>query len=75
MKSWPVIWYYPGIKKGDRVAVYMNNSWESIVAIYGITLSGAAFLVINPQTKADKLQYILNDSGAKTIDFRKHIKQ
>jgi long-chain acyl-CoA synthetase len=56
-----------GIHKGDRVAVYMNNSWECIVAIYGITLSGAAFLAINPQTKADKLQYILNDSGAKTL--------
>ena len=56
-----------GIKKGDRVALYMNNSWECIVAIYGITLSGAAFLAINPQTKADKLQYILNDSGAKIL--------
>jgi long-chain acyl-CoA synthetase len=56
-----------GISKGDRVAVYMANSWECIVSIYGITLSGAAFLVINPQTKADKLQYILNDSGSKTL--------
>jgi acyl-CoA synthetase (AMP-forming)/AMP-acid ligase II len=56
-----------GIRKGDRVAVYMNNSWQSIVSIYAITLSGAAFLVINPQTKADKLQYILNDSGARIL--------
>jgi len=53
-----------GIVKGERVAVYMNNTWECIVAIYGITLAGGVFLVINPQTKADKLQYILNDSGA-----------
>lgn len=58
---------HSGIKKGDRVAIYMNNSWESIISIYGITLSGAAFLVINPQTKADKLQYILKDSGAKIL--------
>jgi long-chain acyl-CoA synthetase len=58
---------FSGIKKGDRVAVYMNNSWQSIVAIYGITLAGAAFLVINPQTKADKLHYILKDSGAKIL--------
>ena len=56
-----------GIRKGDRVAMYMNNSWESVVSIYGITLAGAAFLVINPQTKADKLQYILKDSGAKIL--------
>jgi len=56
-----------GIEKGDRVAIYMSNSWECVVAIYGITLSGAAFLSINPQTRADKLQYILNDSGAKTL--------
>ncbi len=56
-----------GIKRGDRVAIYMNNSWQNIVSIYGITLAGAVFLVINPQTKADKLSYILNDSGAKTL--------
>jgi long-chain acyl-CoA synthetase len=56
-----------GIKKGDRVAVYMNNSWESVVSVYGITLAGAVFLLVNPQTKADKLQYILNDSGAKVL--------
>jgi acyl-CoA synthetase (AMP-forming)/AMP-acid ligase II len=56
-----------GIKKGDRVAISMENSWQTVVSIYGATLSGAAFMVINPQTKADKLQYILNDSGAKIL--------
>jgi long-chain acyl-CoA synthetase len=56
-----------GINKGDRVAIFMNNSWQCIVSIYGITLSGGVFLVINPQTKANKLNYILNDCGAKII--------
>ena len=56
-----------GIKKGDRIAIYMDNSWQSIVSIYGITLSGGVFLVINPQTKADKLKYILNDCEAKIL--------
>jgi long-chain acyl-CoA synthetase len=56
-----------GIKRGDRVAIYMNNSWECIVSIYGVTLAGGVFLVINPQIKADKLNYILNDSGAKIL--------
>jgi long-chain acyl-CoA synthetase len=53
-----------GLKKGDRVAVYMNNSWQSIVSIYGISLAGGVFMTINPQTRANKLQYILNDSEA-----------
>ncbi|HZL08505.1 MAG TPA: AMP-binding protein [Prolixibacteraceae bacterium] len=56
-----------GIKKGDRVAIVLNNSWESIVSIYGITLAGGVFLVINPQIKAQKMHYILNDCNAKII--------
>jgi len=56
-----------GIQKGDRVAIYMSNSWESVLSIYAATLSGAVFLFINPQTKASKLQYILNDCGAKIL--------
>jgi len=55
------------LKKGDRIAIYMNNSWPAIVSIYGATLAGFVFVVINPQTKADKLGYILNDSGAKIL--------
>jgi acyl-CoA synthetase (AMP-forming)/AMP-acid ligase II len=56
-----------GINKGDRIAIYMDNSWQSIVSIYGASLSGAVFLVINPQTKSDKLKYILNDCAAKIL--------
>ncbi|MEO6133649.1 MAG: AMP-binding protein [Ginsengibacter sp.] len=56
-----------GIKRGDRVAIYMDNSWQCIVSIYGATLSGAVFLIINPQTKSDKLLYILNDSSSKIL--------
>lgn len=56
-----------GLQKGQRVAIYMNNNWECIVSIYGATLAGGVFLVINPQTKADKLLYILNDSGATAL--------
>ncbi|MEO9144893.1 MAG: AMP-binding protein [Ginsengibacter sp.] len=64
-----------GIKKGDRVAIYMDNSWQSIISIYGTTLSGAVFLIINPQTKADKLKYILNDCEAKILISANTLKQ
>ncbi len=53
-----------GLQRGDRVAIYMDNTWPCVVTIFGTLLAGGVFLVVNPQTKADKLQYILNDSGA-----------
>jgi len=56
-----------GIQKEDRIAIYLDNSWECIVSIYAATMSGGVFLVINSQTKADKLNYILNDSEAKIL--------
>ena len=56
-----------GINKGDRIAIYMNNSLATIISIYGITLAGGVFVIINPQTKADKLGFILNDSGVKIL--------
>lgn len=56
-----------GIKKGDRIAICMNNSWSSVVSIYAVTLAGCVFVIINPQTKANKLGYILKDSGAKIL--------
>ena len=56
-----------GIKKGDRVAIFLNNCWQSAVSVYGITLAGGVFLVINPNTKAEKLNYILKDCSAKIV--------
>jgi len=53
-----------GLKRGDRVAVYMDNTWPCIVSIYAVLFAGGIFLMINPQTKAEKLHFLLKDSGA-----------
>jgi len=63
-----------GLQRGDRVAIYMDNTWPCIISIYAVALAGGAFLVINPQTKADKLAYILNDSGAGILLTDLHLK-
>jgi long-chain acyl-CoA synthetase len=56
-----------GVRRGDRVAIYLENSWASVVSIYGTLLAGGVLTVINPQTKADKLAYMLADSGARIL--------
>lgn len=53
-----------GLKRGDRVAIYMDNTWPCVASIYATLMAGGTFLVVNPQTKADKLEFILQDSGA-----------
>ncbi len=53
-----------GLERGDRVAVFTDNSLPCVVSIFGTLLAGGVFIVVNPQTKQDKLAYILSDSGA-----------
>ncbi|MFO1370774.1 MAG: class I adenylate-forming enzyme family protein [Marinagarivorans sp.] len=53
-----------GLKPGERVAIFMENSWPIVPSIFGVLYAGGVFLVINHLTKAHKLAYILQDSGA-----------
>jgi long-chain acyl-CoA synthetase len=53
-----------GLQRWDRVAVYANNSVETVVAIFAILKAGGIFLLINPTTKQDKLSYILDNCRA-----------
>jgi amino acid adenylation domain-containing protein len=62
-----------GLCRGDRVAVYMDNTWPCIVSIYGTLLAGGVFLMINPQTKSEKLRYILEDSEAAILLTDTHL--
>lgn len=53
-----------GIVRGDRVALLLPNGGEAAVAIYGTLRAGAAFTLLNPTIKADKLAYVLRDCEA-----------
>ena len=55
------------VEKGDRVAVFMDNSIEAVVSIFAVLKAGAAFMMINHTTKSEKLEYIMNDSSARVI--------
>jgi long-chain acyl-CoA synthetase len=61
-----------GLERGDRVALYLDNTAECAAAIFGVLLAGGAFTVVNPQTKTEKLTYILNDSEASFVVSESH---
>jgi len=56
-----------GIDRGDRVAIHLENSYPCIISIFGTLLAGGVFVLIHPQTKADKLAFILRDCGARAL--------
>lgn len=56
-----------GLAGGDRVVVFMNNSIEAVVSIFGTLKAGAVFSVVNPGTKADKLAWLLDKYRATAL--------
>jgi len=53
-----------GVKKGDRVAVLLDNSPEFVFSYFGILMSGSIVVPINHMFKRDEIKYILEDSGS-----------
>ena len=56
-----------GVRKGGRVAVYLDNCPEAVVSVWGIMKAGAACVVLNVTTKPDKLCRLLNDCAPAAI--------
>ena len=62
-----------GVSRGDRIAIYMDNTWSCVVSIYAVLFAGGVFLLINPQTKSHKLKYILTDSDSIMLLTNSHL--
>src|SRR6185295_13188787 len=56
-----------GVERGDRVGIFLPNSIKAVTSIFGVLKAGAVFVVINPTTKPDKLEYILNNCRATAV--------
>src|SRR5918996_3295062 len=50
-----------GVKKGDRVALFMTNRPEYLISVYGIARLGAVFTPLNPAYKEAEVEHQLND--------------
>src|ERR1043166_9813812 len=48
-----------GVKRGGRVGIYLHNTVEAVVGIFGALKAGATFVVINRATRLEKLCCIL----------------
>ncbi|MCF8111199.1 MAG: long-chain fatty acid--CoA ligase [Desulfobacteraceae bacterium] len=61
-----------GIKKGDRVAIFLPNLPQYPEIFFGILKAGAICVTCNPLYTASELNYQLNDSGARMVFCMDH---
>jgi amino acid adenylation domain-containing protein len=56
-----------GVASGDRVAILAPKSAASITGIYGVLKAGACYVPLDPKAPAQRLSYVVRDSGAAVI--------
>lgn len=53
-----------GVKAGDRVLIYMQNSPQWMLAFYGILRANAVVVPVNPMNRTAEVAHCASDSGA-----------
>ena len=56
-----------GLRRGDRVGIYLEKSWEAVVSILGVVQSGGVFVNIGPPLKEPQVRHIMSDSGMRMV--------
>ena len=56
-----------GIERGDRIALFLPNCPQYVIAFYGTIKAGAIVVPNNPLLSGKELSYQIEDSGAKAI--------
>jgi long-chain acyl-CoA synthetase len=56
-----------GIKKGDRVGIYLPNIPQFPIAYYGVLRVGGIVVAMSPLYKETEIAHILKDSGAQIL--------
>jgi long-chain acyl-CoA synthetase len=56
-----------GVKKGDKVILYISNSPQWVISFFAIQKIGAVAVPVAPIYTSFEIEYMINDSGAETI--------
>ena len=56
-----------GVRRGDRVGVYLPRSLETAIAIYGIMQAGAVYVPLDPHVPAARTLFLLKDCNIRHL--------
>jgi fatty-acyl-CoA synthase len=64
-----------GVAKGDRVALFMQNSPQFVIAFYAILRAGGIAVPVNTMNLLEEVRHIVRDSGAHVAIFGQELAQ
>jgi acyl-CoA ligase (AMP-forming) (exosortase A-associated) len=56
-----------GLQRGERVAIYLEKRFETVIASFGIPAAGGVFVPVNPLLKPEQVAYILRDCNVRLL--------
>lgn len=56
-----------GVRRQDRVGIFMDKCLETPIALHGIMKSGAAYVPLDPAAPAERLAYVLRHCGIRHV--------
>ncbi len=56
-----------GVRRGDRVGIYINKSIPAFISIFGILKADAVYVPLDPWAPPKRLGYIIKNSGIRCI--------
>lgn len=64
-----------GVKRGDRVGLYLHKSIDSVAALFGILKAGAAYVPVDPTAPAARNAYIHTDCSVSAVILERGLEQ
>ena len=56
-----------GLQRGERVAIYLEKRFETVIASFGAPAAGGVFVPLNPLLKPEQVGYILRDCNVRML--------
>ena len=56
-----------GLRRGDRVAIYLEKRLETVIASFGAPAAGGVFVPLNPLLKPEQVGFILSDCQVRVL--------
>jgi acyl-CoA ligase (AMP-forming) (exosortase A-associated) len=56
-----------GLARGERVAIYLEKRFETVIASFGTPAAGGVFVPVNPLLKPEQVAFILQDCNVRVL--------